>query len=93
MSNPLKDALRILRAIVNEEFSGRKKLQKREFAIDFLDGLINLPFPLSLFERRILTWLIDRLIGALDYFIGKKWVKEVEPVLCKLESRFILLDN
>lgn len=52
---------------------------KRAFAIEIIDAVVNLPFPLSLFERRIYGWFIDFAVFIYNRWFGKTWVKRLKP--------------
>jgi len=47
--------------------------QKREFAIEVLVGVINLPFPFSLFERKIIGWFVDLTVFIFNKLFTNRW--------------------
>ncbi len=53
--------------------------EKRRIAIELLNALIRLPFPLSLFQRLVFGVLIDLTVYLYNRWWGHKWVRLVKP--------------
>uniref|UniRef100_A0A6M3KPS8 Uncharacterized protein n=1 Tax=viral metagenome TaxID=1070528 RepID=A0A6M3KPS8_9ZZZZ len=53
--------------------------EKKKFALNILDGLINFPFPLNLFERQLLGLLVDLVIWIYNDTFGKFWLSKIDP--------------
>ena len=51
--------------------------EKKKEVLDLLDKMIEFPFPLSLFERRIMSLLIDVVVYCFNWSWGRVWPKTV----------------
>ena len=61
-----------------EQLHSIPKHQRRAEAIRRLDEKINLPFPLSLFERQIYGLLIDTVVTLFNRVLGHSWITRFE---------------
>jgi len=61
---------------IEGKFAGLSGKEKKEYAIELIDVVINLPFPFSLFERAIYGFAVDAVVAGYNK-VGHDWWKKL----------------
>ena len=60
------------------KFPGGEGINKRKFAIDVINAVVDVPFIPEFIEKEIIGLLVDFCIWIYNRYFGKRWI-DVKP--------------
>lgn len=71
------DAIKIVEKIVADSGEAGLGKAKRDAVVDFLEKVIQVPFYLETIDGYVIGLIVDTIVGVLNKFFGKTWLKDV----------------